>query len=414
MITFPVPEAPVASVVIIAWKTAPHLDACLRALVAHEDTTPYEVILILNEPTPQLVHYVETKTRGLATITTRVNVGYGGAVNLGAKRARGEFIVLLNDDTTVTDLWLDPLVDLVRRRPLAGAVGSTTLWPDGTIQEAGSVIWADGSSIKVGRDLPHASRRFDYERQVEHCSGTSLLVRRSTWEALGGMDHEAFYPAYYEDTDLCLRVIERGEQVWYQPRSYVHHLESASTNFTYRNFLFERNRAVFVARWRDRLSSHVQHVHGDDAEIAEAIWRAMGTPVRVLVLGDTSTTIERIAALGFDGRCHLELFGLGGLPNRDQLCVLGVATIAGDEVLALEEYLAVTKKRYEIVVDLLRSDKMVEIVCASDPAVAVVRDHTDQRSDETEMVGVSSPMLSRPWREIVKGFIAQREGEQIQ
>ncbi|HUY05688.1 MAG TPA: glycosyltransferase family 2 protein [Acidimicrobiales bacterium] len=346
-------ESPLVSVIIIAWRSAPHIRACLESVVTHIHGIAYEVVLILNEPDDQLREFVDMQTTGIRTITTRVNVGYGGAVNLGVNRARGEFVVLLNDDAEVMENWLEPLVDLARRRPRAVAVGSTTLFPDGSIQEAGSAIWADGSTVKVGRGLPRDSRRYDYERRVEHCSGTSLLVRRSAWMAIGGMDAKAYYPAYYEDTDLCLRLIEAGGEVWYQPRSYLRHIESASTNFSYRRFLFEKNQAVFVRRWHELLHSHVAFVPDDDRVIDEARWRAMGSPVRVLaVIESSKIPVDLMLLLQAGGRCQVAVFSEERVKDNGQLCALGIGPIESGERLCVGEYLATSAVRYDLVVDL--------------------------------------------------------------
>lgn len=347
---FLAPDQPTVSVIIIAWKSAPHLDTCLRALAQQADVS-YEVILICNEPDEDLLSYVDDETSGIRTITTRVNVGYGGAVNLGVARAKGEFIVLLNDDTEVLAGWLETLVATARRRPRAGAVGSTTLFPDGTVQEAGSVIWADGTTVKVGRDLPGDSKTFDFERRVDHCSGTSLLVRKKSWDAIRGMDAEAYYPAYYEDTDFCLRLIGNGEEVWYQPRSYIRHLESASTNSSYRTFLFEKNGAVFKERWAEELRHRVHPIERDESEIQAAVWRAMGSPVRVLVIDEEpSEHSELLGKLQSDGSCHLTVFAPFGLPDNTFLCELGIGIVVGDGDKELEDHLSRDSTSYEVVV----------------------------------------------------------------
>lgn len=348
---------PLVSLIIIAWRSAPHLRACLESVVAHLSDIAYEIVLILNEPDAELQRFVDLETAGLRTITTRVNVGYGGAVNLGVRRARGEYIVLLNDDAVIMEDWLGPLVDLARRRPKAAAVGSTTLFPDGSIQEAGSIIWADGSTVKVGRHLPGDSRRYDYERQVDHCSGTSLLVRRSSWMAIGGMDEDRFYPAYYEDTDLCLRLIAAGEQVWYQPRSYVRHLESASTNSSYRRFLFEKNQAVFVERWAERLAAHVAFDPLDAGATERAIWLAMGAPIRVLaVVEGASTVLDQLVALQLDGRCQVAVFAERAQTEGGSLSALGIGPVQSADRRSLEDHLVQHALPVELVVDLRRRE----------------------------------------------------------
>lgn len=389
-ISFIEEDHPLVSLIVIAWRSAPHIRTCLESVVAHIHDIPYEVVLILNEPDDQLREFVDTKTTGIQTITTRVNVGYGGAVNLGVKRARGEYVVLLNDDAEIMENWLGPLVDLVRRRPLATAVGSTTLFPDGTIQESGSVIWADGSTVKVGRNLPGDSRKYDYERRVDHCSGTSLLARKSSWLAVDGMDADEYYPAYYEDTDFCLRLIEAGGQVWYQPRSYLRHLESASTNSSYRRFLFEKNQAVFVKRWAGRLRSHVVFDPNDGRAIDEAVWRAMGSPVRVLAVVD-SLSIEDglLTALQAGGRCQVAVFSEKPGENNEHLCALGIGPVESGKRLCIGDHLISSASKYDLVVDLRERESReydaIDTNCIPEAALLTV--HSSAGNELRVLVG---------------------------
>lgn len=383
-------DHPLASLIIIAWRSAPHIRSCLESVFAHIHDISYEVVLILNEPDDQLREFVDTKISGIQTITTRVNVGYGGAVNLGVKSARGEYVVLLNDDAEVMENWLEPLVDLARRRPYAAAVGSTTLFVDGSIQEAGSVIWADGSTVKVGRNLAGDSRKYDYERRVDHCSGTSLLVRRSSWLAVEGMDADEYYPAYYEDTDFCLRLVEAGGQVWYQPRSYVRHLESASTNSSYRRFLFEKNQAVFVKRWAEKLKSHVVFDPNDACAIDEAVWRAMGSPVRVLAVVDSLLNKDGLlTVLQAGGRCQVAVVPEKPRENNEHLCALGIGPVESGERLCTGDNLVSSASRYDLVIDLRergsREHDAVDTSCF--PEAALLRVHSSQANELSVLVG---------------------------
>ncbi|HXW31560.1 MAG TPA: glycosyltransferase, partial [Acidimicrobiales bacterium] len=85
-------------------------------------------------------------------------------------------------------------------------------------------------------------------RQVDYCSAASLLVRRAAWEEVGGFD-EGYYPAYYEDVDLCLKLQDRGWHVLYQPASVIRHRQGASASLRYRRFLRDRNVERLRARW---------------------------------------------------------------------------------------------------------------------------------------------------------------------
>ena len=208
----------------------------------------------------------------------RANLGFGGAVNFAAERARGGYLVLLNDDCVVQRGWLEALVDTEQRRERCAVVGSTYLNPDGSLQEAGALLWSDGTTDAVGAGAPAGYMAF--ERRVDYSSGGSLLIRKDVWDELGGLD-ESYYPAYFEDVDFCLRVVEAGWEVWYQPMSAVRHARSASTAIDFRQFLFRRARETFVDRW-----SSVLETREPKGQEERALWMAMGEPIRVLVIDD--------------------------------------------------------------------------------------------------------------------------------
>ena len=152
------------------------------------------------------------------------------------------------------------------------------MFADGSLQEAGQILWADGSTSCVGHDLPPEARANEWARRVDYCSASSLMVRKATWDALGGLD-ESFFPAYCEDVDLCLRIADGGQSVWYEPTSVVCHLESRSTSFRYKRFLIERNRAELVFWWSDLLAEREPPAPSDPMACARASPGPWATPV---------------------------------------------------------------------------------------------------------------------------------------
>ncbi len=280
---------PQVTIVVCSLGDPRRLLGCLTAVAESTEGLDTEVVVVLNGMDDNGRSVVARGLRGAQLITSRVNRGFAAASNLGAATGHGEFVLLLNDDTIVERGWLHALLAAMSAHPRARAVGSRLLHLDGTLQEAGQVLWADGSTSCVGRDAPPSAHAFEWARRVDYCSASSLLVRRETWERLGGLD-EAYFPAYCEDVDFCLRIAADGGEVWYEPTSRVRHAESTSSSPRFKAFLIHRNRPLLVDRWSDVLARRLAPEPGDPVALMRSVRRAMGDPPQVLVVDDRIPT----------------------------------------------------------------------------------------------------------------------------
>ena len=182
--------------------------------------------------------------------------GYLYSLNRGLDEAAGAYLLLVNNDMVFLDGWLQPLLRTFADFPDAGAVGGRLLYPDGRLQEAGGVLFADGSAAKYGYGDADCGRpQYTFVRPVDYCSGCLLLTPRSVLDAVGGLDR-SFDPGYYEDTDYCLRVRLSGRRVYYQPESVVVHVEGATAGLN-RKVGMKRHQAInarrFVDKWGETL-----------------------------------------------------------------------------------------------------------------------------------------------------------------
>lgn len=195
---------------------------------------------------------------GITVVRNETNLGFLRNCNKAAAMAKGEFIVLLNNDTIVTAGWLAAMRRVWDERRDVGLVGAKLIYPDGVLQEAGGILWRDGSAWNWGRNQDASLPAYNYLREVDYCSGACLMIRRDFWNTLGGFD-ERYVPAYYEDTDLAFRVREAGKRVFYQPAATVVHFEGKSSGTDLSQGIKKYqviNQETFFARWKNVLAKH--------------------------------------------------------------------------------------------------------------------------------------------------------------
>jgi len=281
-------EVDVSVVVPMYNQTAMTL-ACLRSLAALRTEARVEVILVDDASTEDTSALA--RIPALRRLRQETNQGFIRSSNTGAALARGRHLLFLNNDAEIAPDALDALLRTARDWPDAGMVGAKLVYPDGRLQEAGGLIWSDGSAWNIGRRGRADQPAFDHAREVDYCSGACLLIERSLFQELGGFD-EHYLPAYGEDSDLAFKVREVGLKVVYQPLATVVHHEGASSGTDVGSGVKAHqpvNQRKLARRWGGRLRHHPD----PGTPLAAALdWRMTG---RVLVLDACTPTPDQDA-----------------------------------------------------------------------------------------------------------------------
>ena len=240
-------ETPTLSILLVLFNQAELTLACLQALADDMGGLDCEIIVVDNASSDDTTLLLQ-RVDGLNVWRNDENVGFLRAVNQAAARARGEYLLLLNNDAEVLPGSLRQAVAHMSVDASIGALGGRIVLLDGRLQEAGNIVWRDGSCLGYGRGDDPEAPAYRFERDVDYCSGAFLLTRTALFRELGGFD-EAYVPAYYEETDYCLRLWQRGLRVLFDPLVVVRHFEFGSQERPEAAIrLQERNRATFVAR----------------------------------------------------------------------------------------------------------------------------------------------------------------------
>ena len=242
------PGTPLITVIIISYNTCAITLKCLRDLHAAM-SCPAEVIVVDNASTDGSAQAIARDFPSVHLIRNDRNAGFSSANNQAMRVARGEYFLLLNSDAFVVPGVMETLVRYLENNPSVGVVGPRLLNSDGTLQHSchhfpsPARAWLENlwiSTLLSSHPAIGSYRRWDHDREriVDFVSGACMLVRRKTYEQVGGFDEMFFM--YAEETDWQRRMRSRGWLVGFTPDAKVMHLGGASGGATgIRCYVFE-------------------------------------------------------------------------------------------------------------------------------------------------------------------------------
>jgi len=315
----PAVRSPKVSFIIVFFNKAHLSILSIESLLQFADDS-YELIVVDNASTDETAALLD-RIHGAKIVHNSANAGFGAACMQGADIAVGEYLCFLNNDALLTQGALSAVLRNFDRDGV-GAVGGKILLANGRLQEAGSIIWRDGSALGYGRgddpDLP----QYNFRRPVDYCSAVFLTTPKKLFHDLGGFSSE-FAPAYYEDTDYCMTLWRRGFSIIYEPLAQIVHYESASSGG---NELARGLMASQQVKFRDKWAAALEnHYPADAANVCAARISVSSRSQRILYIDDriprrtlgagfprSNDIVTELARLGYHVVCSTSTFPLLG------------------------------------------------------------------------------------------------------
>jgi GT2 family glycosyltransferase len=313
----PAVENPLVSFIVVLHNRA-HLSLLSLESVITSANVSYELIVVDNASDDETGLMLD-RLQGAKIIRNETNAGFGPACMQAAACATGEYLCFFNNDALLGPTAITAaLANFVNGS--VGAVGGKVLLANGVLQEAGNIIWSDGSTLGYGRGDDPQSPQYDFRRSVDYCSGVFLVTPRRLFAELGGFSSE-FAPAYYEDVDYCMTLWQRGFQVIYEPLAVIRHYEYATSGGSeFAQARMAEHQKKFLQKWNAELQRH----HAPDPSHICAARLAVGfSGSRILYIDDrvphrtlgagfprSNDIVSQLVALGHHVTCSTFTFPL--------------------------------------------------------------------------------------------------------
>lgn len=252
---------PLVSVIIPNRDHKEVLEKCLNSISQKTGYPNWEIIIVENGSTePETRAYYEElkKDSRIRVVTWNGGFNYPAICNFGVKAARGEYYLLLNNDTEViSPEWIEEMLMFAQREDV-GAVGAMLYYPDDTVQHGG--VWiglpgpADHYHKRCGRGTPGYMRRLCCAQDLSAVTGGCMMISRKAWEQVGGLDER--FAVEYNDIDLCMQLRKAGYLIVWTPFAELYHHESLSRGYDDTPEKIARHNTeatLFRSRWKEQL-----------------------------------------------------------------------------------------------------------------------------------------------------------------
>ena len=231
------------SVIIVNWNAKAYLKKCIESLLS-QTFTDYEIILVDNASSDDSVSIVKNNYPQVKIIENKSNVGFAEANNIGIHNSNGKILAFFNPDAIADKNWLSILVHTVQSSDKIAAATGKMFYLDDQVEN--NKVFCTWSKINPYSAVPYNFHNDESKSKVDYLSGAAMIVKRIALEKIGLFDPDYFL--YFEETDLCARMIRFGYDLMYVPEALVWHAVSPLSDSMSKIYYMERNRMRFAIK----------------------------------------------------------------------------------------------------------------------------------------------------------------------
>jgi len=234
---------PLVSVIIINWNAKKFLKDCIDSIQL-QSFTDFEIILVDNASTDDSINFVKKNFPSVKIIENKENLGFAEGNNVGIVNSTGKIIAFFNPDAVADKNWLKILISAIDNQPKIAAVTGKIYYLGNEYGK--NAVFCTWSKLDPFSAIPTNFHNDEPISCVDYLSGAAMIVRRDVLSEIGFMDKDYFL--YFEETDLCARMIRAGYDLLYIPNAIVWHAVSPLSNSENKTYFMERNRIRFAIK----------------------------------------------------------------------------------------------------------------------------------------------------------------------
>jgi len=242
------------SIIIVNWNGLKWLKNCFDSLIK-QTYTQYEIIFVedASDNQKETIEFVEKKYPHVQIVVNSIHTGFAGGNNKGLTIAKGEYILMLNNDTVQESDYLEQLVHSMNKYPRAASIQSKlVLMNDKSKLDVCGSYWTDTTILHyIGLGKAANKKEYNEPKQFFSNKGASMMVRKSVIDSIGFLDDDFW--TYYEETDFCHRAWLSGYEVWYTPNAVCYHANGGTSAIQHNNSL------IMFHNLKNKLNSYIKN-----------------------------------------------------------------------------------------------------------------------------------------------------------